>query len=236
MRNDGGTGTFALVDSSANLLGTHALPSGVDGNIGVAANGTSLAVAYERNDTELVELAIFNLSGGLGGTTDLSLANYASVVLLAVAAVPNGYVVLWAHDRSTLATYVPALNGKPGTPQEFLADPSYTEPLSAKAASDGVGAAFLIQYPSGVSFGYLNGNLENPFELTGVAPGGAVVDIAGGQGGRLGLFYTQNGQLYGRQAGYASLSGADCAVASDCASGVCKAVVATGPAARSACQ
>jgi hypothetical protein len=109
-------------------------------------------------------------------------------------------------------------------------------PTSAKGATDGVGAAFLIQYPSGVSFGYLNGNLKNPFELTGVALGGATVDIAGGSGGRLGLFYTQGGQLFGRQAGYASLPGADCVVGSNCASGTCKSVIASGPTAHSACQ
>jgi hypothetical protein len=62
------------------------------------------------------------------------------------------------------------------------------------------------------------------------------VTAAGGSGGRLGVFYTQNGLLYGRQAGYASLPGADCVVGSDCASGTCKSVVASGPTARSACQ
>ncbi len=99
-----------------------------------------------------------------------------------------------------------------------------------------MGAAFLIQYASGVSFGYLNGSLKNPFELGSIAPGGVAIDIAGGTGGRLGVFYTQNGGSYGRQAGYPSLAGAACSADSNCVSGKCKVVVATGPKARSACQ
>ncbi|MEO8903194.1 MAG: hypothetical protein ABI627_16865 [Polyangiaceae bacterium] len=78
--------------------------------------------------------------------------------------------------------------------------------------------------------------MKNPFELISVAPGGSLADLAGGSGGRFGLFYTQNGQFYGRQAGYAGLTGAVCSQDSNCASGKCKAVVATGPKAYSTCQ
>ena len=99
-----------------------------------------------------------------------------------------------------------------------------------------MGAAFLIQDASGVSFGYLNGNLKNPFELTQIASGATLADMAGGTGGRLGVFYTQAGSFYGRQAGYAGLTGDACSVNSNCASGKCTAVVASGPKAYSTCE
>jgi hypothetical protein len=130
---------------------------------------------------------------------------------------------------------VPAPNGQPGTPQTVIADPDHV-PSYAKGSTDGVGAAFAIQYAGGVSFGYMNGSMKNPFELGSIATGATLRDIAGGAGGRLGVFYGQGSNTYGTQAGYPSLAGAACSANSNCASGKCKVMVATGPKAYSLCQ
>jgi Putative metal-binding motif len=230
------TGFYALVDTAGNLLGSHSVPgaTATDGTlVSVAANGTSLAVAWEW--VGVISLSILNLAGGVAGTVVISTSQNDAPALYAVAGTPGGYVVLWSHDRATFATDVPALNAQPGTPQTFIADASHV-PNYAKGATDGVGAAFLIEYATGAAFGYLNGSLKNPFELSTIAPGATIADIAGGTGGRLGVFYTQNGATHGTQAGYASLTGAACSANANCASGKCKAVVATGPKAYSTCQ
>ena len=115
--------SYSLLDPAGNLNGSHSVGSlyAYSPAVGVAANGTSLAVAYQANGTGDVELTLMSLSGAPGDTLDISSPPQASPVLLAVAGVPDGYVVLWSHDSYTYATYVPALNGKPGTPQTFPA-------------------------------------------------------------------------------------------------------------------
>jgi hypothetical protein len=232
------TGYYSLIDTAGNLLGTHSVVGALanDGTpVSVAANGTSLAVAWTAASPQVISLSILNLAGGVSGTIAINTAADGGPVLYAVAGTPGGYVVLWSHNNATFATYVPALNAQPGTPQSFIADANHT-PNSAKGATDGVGAAFAIQYASGVSFGYMNGSMKNPFELASIAPGGILQDIAGGTGGRLGVFYAQGTSTYGTQVGYPSLAGAVCAADANCANGKCKAVVATGPKAYSLCQ
>ena len=232
------TGYYSLVDTAGNLLGTHAVPNAQANDsttVSVAANGTSLAVAWTAGNPAVIYLSVLNLAGGLSGTVTISTSMDGSPVLYAAAGTPGGYVVLWSHDGATYATYVPALNAQPGVPQTVIADANHT-PGSAKGCTDGVGAAFAIQYTGSVAFGYLNGSLKNPFELVTIAPSSGLFDIGGGTGGRLGVFYSQGGSSYGVQAGYPSLAGAPCSANSNCASGVCKAVVATGPKAYSTCQ
>ncbi|HEY1533230.1 MAG TPA: hypothetical protein VGF76_04410, partial [Polyangiaceae bacterium] len=232
------TGFYSLIDTAGNLLGTHSVVGALanDGTpVSVAANGTSLAVAWTAASPAVISLSILNLAGGVSGTIAINAPQDGGPVLYAVAGTPGGYVVLWSHNNATYATYVPALNAQPGPPQTFVADANHT-PNSAKGATDGVGAAFAIQYTSGVSFGYLNGSIKNPFELGGIGPGGTLQAIAGGTGGRLGVFYTQGTNTYGTQVGYPSVAGAVCSADSNCASGKCKAMGATGPKAYSLCQ
>jgi len=232
------TGFYSLVDTAGNLLGTHPVEGAAANDstaVSVAANGTSLAVAWTAGNPPVIYLSILNLAGGLSGTVTISTSMNGNPTLYAAAGTPGGYVVLWSHDSATFATYVPALNGQPGAPQTFVADANHT-PGSAKGSTDGVGAAFAIQYTGSVAFGYLNGNLKNPFELVTMAPSSGLFNIGGGTGGRLGVFYSQGGSSYGVQAGYPSLAGAACSANSNCASGKCKAVVATGPKAYSTCQ
>ncbi len=233
----GSVGYFAMVDAQANVLGVQSVPGAVASAspVAVAGNGTSLGVAYALQTSSKARLQIYSQGGAFLGTTDLDMT-----ALFALAGSPSAFVVMGTDlSNDVVAMSIPVQGGMPGSGSAHVfptgADPSAL--TAAFGASDGVGAAFLMQYsPNGVWFGYLDSSLENPFELSEVAAGARVADIAGGTGGRLGLFYTIGGQLFGRQAGYASLSGAVCAAGIDCASDVCTPKVVGGPAAYSVCE
>jgi Putative metal-binding motif len=232
----GGVGYFAQVDTLANVT-TQALPTTVDPTspVAVAGSGTALGVAYTDEASGDMLLQVYDTDGALGGTAHLGTGS-----VYAMTSLPGAFVVLGADmGGDVVVMYVPVQGAMPGSgpTHVFPAGTGAAVVKAALGASDGVGAAFLMQYsPTGVWFGYLNGNLKNPFELSEVAAGATLADVAGGPGGRLGVFYTLGGHFFGRQAGYASLSQADCAADVDCAGGVCLPQVATGPEAYSICQ
>jgi hypothetical protein len=166
-----------------------------------------------------------------------------------VAGVPEGFVVLWISGTNTNATYVPAVGGVPDASHlyQMVVDPDAHAYSVAQGAFDGVGAAFLLGNGSDIAFGYLNGVQKtasgtpaNPFELSIVGPGAnQAVDLAGAADGRLAAAYSYSGDpqaLFATQVGYCSLSGSACSVGSNCCSGTCNPVVATGPKAYSLCQ
>jgi len=198
----------------------------------VGSNGTTLAVAYQEGFTNNVVLGAYSMNGSPGGTTNLGGGS-----VYAVAGTPAAFVVL-ANTSGVVSVTVPASAGVLGSASPKVSPASIGCGIqSAKGASDGKGAAFAIDCASGVWFGYVDPALGNPFEISEVAAGATLADIAGGPGGRLGVFWFDgSGHLFGRQAGYASLSGSACAVDGDCASGVCVPKVVGGPKAYSVCQ
>jgi hypothetical protein len=237
-----GTSLFGLLDTSGNILGVQQLPASkaVTG-VYVAGNGTSIAVGYTDAATSQLYLQTYT---ELGSPTTAMPVHIGSGTLLAVGAMPGAYAVLANTTTGAGVWVVPAPGGAASKPTSFATvDPDTSNPpTSATAASDGYGAAFLISYggssPS-VSLGYQDGVNGNPFELHQIAANAGTANtpnITGGPGGRLGVFYVQGGQLFGRQAGVASLSGAFCAQSSNCASGMCTPVVASGPKAYSVCM
>jgi hypothetical protein len=234
----GAIGYFALVDVNANMLGVQLLPGGttVASAVAPASNGTSLAVAYTVSNTNAAYLLVLAPDGSPAQPA----VPLGPAIVLAAAGTPTGYVVLaYSSFDGVFTVGVPVSGGVPGTaskPNILAAVPTGTL-TNARGASDGVGAAFLMEYPSGVWFGYQSGvNPKNPFELIEVGAGTTIADIAGGVGGRLGLFYGTPSGIYGRQAGFASLQGAFCAQSSNCASGACTPKVVGGPKAYSVCE
>lgn len=240
----GDVGYIAQIDAGANLLGVQTVGPGSGGPgtgtvapgsvVAVAGNATSLAVAYNDVGDMHAYLELFSPKGAFGGFVDLDTGNE----VLALAGTPGTYVVLLSTSTGVMALSVPVTGSAPGSgaADEVSTGIDATRLTSASGGSDGAGAAFALQYADGVWMGYFDPSLANSFELSAVAPGATLADIAGGTGGRLGIFYTIGSMLYGRRIGYASLSGAACAVGTDCASGVCTAQPGVGPKAYSLCQ
>jgi hypothetical protein len=225
---------YALVDANGDQIGGSALPPIVVGTpVRVAGNGQTLALAYQEASDNAVVLQLLDTGGNmLGAPLEISAvgdAGYTGVSVLAVAGAPEAYVVLWAHNSQTWATYVPVLADRAlsSATQTVLAD-HLNVPQTAHGGYDGVGAAFLMQYTAGTSLGFLNGSMLNPFELGELAASGSGGILAGGTGGRLGVSYGQNGTYYAHQAGFCSLSGvyasgfsACCVADTDCCSQSC---------------
>jgi hypothetical protein len=256
---DSGTvGQFALVGPDGTLLGVQSVPTylgAVRGSstVGVASNGSSLAVGYTALGSEGysggVFVTIVSVDGEQGQTVQLDTGVELNGfdILLAVAGAPGGFVALWAQDSNTNATYIPVLHGVVGKLFQVAADADGRSFTNAQGAFDGVGSAFLIGNGSdGSWFGYLNGeqldaagNPKNPFELTQISTGtGAPVSLAGNTGGRLAVGYGTQSNLgiSSVQAGYCSLAGSACATGTNCCSQVCVPADAGGPMAYSTCQ
>jgi Putative metal-binding motif len=253
-------GFFGLVSESGTVGEVQAVPTS-DGTVLAqscvqpASNGTDLAVAYSAGGASNgVALTLLSESGNESNTVYVDgPAPYASThSAMSVAGLPGAFAVLWRDMQAgtTYASYVPVTNGSAVQSSVYtvVVDPDGRGFSRAYGQSDGVGAVFLVTNESNlVALGYWNGvqlsssgSPKNPFELSEIGSGYATLQgLAGGSGGRLAATYSlasAASTLIAEQVGYCSLPGSACAIGSDCCSGACNPVVASGPKAYSLCQ
>ncbi len=209
-------GTDGSVFSGATLATD--VPSGVVGSNSIVSIGTSVslglvAVGYVSKADGSPVVQILDLMGNpVGGPVSLAQVQASA---LAVGGTASGFVAVYdgqgdAGDVQQAVAITPSDAG----------DPTVSEPVGisggvineVRASSDGVGAAFLIEYGEGVSYGYASAGSPLTFHATPVASAGGRDPInISSFGGRFGLFvYSNIGQVeYGVATGCPASTASD---------------------------
>jgi hypothetical protein len=190
-------GTDGSVYSGATLATD--VPSGVVGSGSIVSMATSVslglvAVGYVSGADGSPVVQILDLMGNpVGGPVSLAQVQTSA---LAVGGTASGFVAVYdgqgdAGDVQQAVAITPSDAGVP----------TVSEPISisggvineVRASSDGAGAAFLIEYGDGVSYGYASAGSPLALHATPVASAGGRDPInISSFGGRFGLFVYSN--------------------------------------------